>query len=1394
MKQRKTKNKIIAACLAFLMVFVNIPISSVYSDDSIKDMKTFDNIIDYIQATSELISDHPCDLDNILYVDVNNDVIVNENGDFYEVYDEVLSSALNEEVVKAEDILNENGYKVVEVEADTISIENPYQTRRIIIEADNLTTGNGAEKILNYKDEYVLQYETIQETMDAYKAYKADPSLKEVYLDLVISYDEEADEYKDIDTFYPVNPDELENGLKDHYSWGVATMGLDKMQDNLYAEDYDLEDVIVAVIDSGVNYNNKYLENRILATGYNFIEGNDEVMDDNGHGTHVSGIVCDGTTNNVKILPVKVLNKEGKGSLLYVKTGILYAIENGADVINLSLSAEDPTHTITYLESVFQTAIDNNVVVCVSAGNDSGDAADYYPASSSKVITVGALDTLMNKAYYSNSGEEIDFAVPGSSIASTYQDKLAYKSGTSMASPHVAAAAALLKTWNKDLTVNEIKEIFIDNCIDLGTEGKDNYFGYGCINLANFDTTRTCNHEYIANITKQATCVEDGVVTYKCKKCGDSYEETIKATGHDYKAEVVEATCLTEGYTTYTCANCGDSFVSDRVPVLGHSYESEVTKQATCEENGEITYTCSRCEDSYTEEIPALGHNYESEVTKEPTHFEDGLRTYTCKNCNDVYTEVIPKEEHVYTVSTIAPSCLEQGYDLHLCEECGYSYKDNYTDTLGHDPQLYDKLEPTCEEDGYEIYRCSRCGEETKTVLQAKGHNFTKEVVEPTCTTEGYTTYTCTNEKCGASYISDYVPALGHKYIDTVIEPTCTEGGYTTHKCSVCEDEYTDNITQAIGHRYMVEITPATCDKDGVIKYTCENCGHSYETTIKAQGHAYYKVTKDPTCTEKGYVKHVCNVCEYSYTEKELEALGHDYVETIIPSTCIEKGYTLHKCSRCGDEFKDNYTELAEHKYIIADKKEATCLLDGYIKYECKDCHDSYELTIPASGHKYSVEIISPTCTTEGYTLQKCDNCGEEIKTNHTKPLGHNYEQKITKEASCGVEGEITYTCSRCGDSYTEKIPALTHNYKITIVNPTCTEEGYTLHECEYCKDSYKDNFVEKIPHEYVGEITIKPTHNSDGEIKYTCKYCGDSYIEKIEKTPHELEAKVVAPTCTEKGYTLYTCKDKDCGYSYKDNYIDALGHNYEAKITKEATCKENGEITYTCSRCGDSYTEEIQKLEHNYTSEVIAPTCTEKGYTLYTCSNCGDTYKDNFTDVISHNYKEVNKVDPTCAKEGKIVYECEYCGDSYEVSIDKLPHKYVDTIVDPTCTSEGYTIHECEYCGDSYKDTYTDKIAHNESEWIIDSEAQCEKDGHRHKECTVCHEVLEEEIIPATGHNYIESVVKPTVLTRGYTLHKCEYCGDSYKDNYVECTSPLVSTIYKAIDSLTSFILGLFH
>ncbi len=166
----------------------------------------------------------------------------------------------------------------------------------------------------------------------------------------------------------------------------------------------------------------------------------------------------------------------------------------------------------------------------------------------------------------------------------------------------------------------------------------------------------------------------------------------------------------------------------------------------------------------------------------------------------------------------------------------------------------------------------------------------------------------------------------------------------------------------------------------------------------------------------------------------------------------------------------------------------------------------------------------------------------------------HSYTSVVTKDATCSAAGVKTYTC-RCGDSYTEEIPKLNHNYQLSkTIAATCITDGYDLYKCTLCGGEEKRNVVEATGHSHTSEVTKAATCTATGIRTYTC-VCGDTYTETIPKLTHNYQlSKTIAATCITDGYDLYKCTL--CGGEEKRNVVEATGHDYN-----EGVCGNCGEL-----------------------------------------------------------------------------------------------------------------------------------------------------------------------------------------------------------------------------------------
>ena len=398
------------------------------------------------------------------------------------------------------------------------------------------------------------------------------------------------------------------------------------------------------------------------------------------------------------------------------------------------------------------------------------------------------------------------------------------------------------------------------------------------------------------------------------------------------------------------------------------------------------------------------------------------------------------------------------------------------------------------------------------------------------------------------------------------------------------------------------------------------------------------------------------------------------------------------------------------------------------------------------------------------------------------KECKHNYSSEITKEATCTERGVRTYTCKLCDDSYTVPIMFIGHDeIMYAAKSPSCSEIGW-------------DAYIE-------------------------CQRDGCDYSTKIEKPmlEHNYVAVVNSPTCTQKGYTTYTCF---CGNSYNGDYVDPLGHKEVIDNQVNPTCTQSGLTKGKhCTVCGEATVAQIvvDALGHSYTSVITPATCEDDGYTTYTCY-CGYSYVGDT--VSAHGHTEVidEGIAATCTQNG--ISEGKHCSVCNEIIIEQteIPARghteVIDAYVAPTCTKSGYT--EGKRCSECLiilvAQTEIPAEGHDFSEWTVTIHPTESEQGEKRRDCNNCDKceisiiamldhdhsrwqmiileaiaptctntgltagekcsgcseiIVEQKVLPANGHSYTHIITSPTCTADGYTVHTC-HCGYSYTDGYI--------------------------
>ena len=506
-------------------------------------------------------------------------------------------------------------------------------------------------------------------------------------------------------------------------------------------------------------------------------------------------------------------------------------------------------------------------------------------------------------------------------------------------------------------------------------------------------------------------------------------------------------------------------------------------------------------------------------------------------------------------------------------------------------------------------------------------HSYTSKVTTAAgCTSTGVKTYTCS--KCGDSY-TEQIAAVGHTMKGVATKPTCTKGGYTTYTCSVCGYSYQDNVTAAAGHSYSSTIVPNTCTQAGHTLHTCAACGHSYtDEATAATGHSYVEGVcencgeADPDYAVEYYLFGYINGANYA-CEEDFENMGqYKFVDGKLVATFTADSYVGVKTSGNANWYMTNGWQGTTVTSVTLFNSNSDIVADKFF------VPGNVELT-------FTLTVNADDTLTLSYVKSQCD---------------HSYISEVTTAATCTTAGVKTFTCSVCGDSYEETIPATGHKYSggaCTVcgaLDPdyVVTDTGYVLVTdisqitsggkfviVAETAEGYKAMSTAIASGKFAGvDVTVAnrivtgtnlpvwTVEAVDGGIAISID---GSYLTYNSSTNFKLVADTPYTFAVSEGYQL-TATAANRGLYYSNSaakfgayatsnatnsgYIANLqlykyqvgtqgcAHSYTAKVTTAATCTTAGVKTFTCSLCGHSYTEAIAALGHNYVNG--------------TCSNCG--------------------------------------------------------------------------------------------------------------------------------------------------------------------------------------------
>ena len=449
---------------------------------------------------------------------------------------------------------------------------------------------------------------------------------------------------------------------------------------------------------------------------------------------------------------------------------------------------------------------------------------------------------------------------------------------------------------------------------------------------------------------------------------------------------------------------------------------------------------------------------------------------------------------------------------------------------------------------------------------------------------------------------------------------SCSLCDYASYKYVAAKSVIADYYGVVDGQPHTISVTDlAEAGVSTQIRYgnSADSCtlASAPNYTDAGQYTVYYQISytyKDTSMTENGsanvWLRDEAPDAPVVTPGKNEGDCTHNFVLLdSVKASCLTLGYDRYLCPDCGRIERRDYTNALGHSWQGVIIREATCETDGKLMEICSRCGQVKITATPKGEHQFTTYPVAATCTSSGYTVKECKVCGEKQITDITNALPHNYKTKVTP-STCEAGGSTLHICGGCGSSFvTDYTEPLGHSWDdgTTVAGATCTGEGMT---------------------------------------EYRCVRCGYHRLEGNTANGHVPGAPA---TCTEP----QLCEK--CGAVLSK----ALGHAYVGEVT-DPTCTEMGFTRFTCSRCGDKYTGDYTDIiPHPYEAEITAPTCTDMGFTTYTCPSCGDSYKGDYTEPTGHSSGDwIIDREPTTTNEGEKHTECQNCGERLDTAkIEKI-------------------------------------------------------------------------------------------------------------------------------------------
>lgn len=1058
-----------------------------------------------------------------------------------------------------------------------------FQTARLIVRASGNFNELGAlEHISGFEDFHILQYESPETAMKAYEHYENDENIISVAPDEVI---------------FGLQGDVAENLVEKSFSdkdylceWSVDRTQSKRLQDYLRTAKIPMREVVVGVIDTGVDYDHEFLKGRLVLPKTNFPNSqtseNDEASAYKSHGTAVSSVIVDNTPENVKITMYNGFDETGNSTQTRLATSILAAVNDGVDLINASWTAFDNKSNV--ITESLDYAYENNIPVFACVGNDDGMNMHFLPANKKECIAVAATDSDNTATDWNILTPNADVSAPGQDInVATFGNTYDIWKGTSFSTPCVASLGAILLSVNPDMTVDALKARLKETVLPVKYQ---NFY-------------HSSQGKYFDNV--ESLYVGDGMIQF-CDAFGLEDNFAVPEIHMETKVYVgkqkCEITCEDKNVTILYTTN-------GAYPDLQNA--TVYTKPFTVTERTRIRTVAYYADGGYygdeTESTPRI------QYTDNDDAFEidaDGVITKYTGNITDLYVQ---EKINGITVTGIAPNVFSYSYIRSLTlPETVTEIQDN---ALDNDITL-------------EFIRAPGVIYLHDSFL---GNNSLMYVEFPKLKIIENGTFSQMRKFYGGDFSSvESIKRAAFQYsnIRSFYGPQVKElapGAFNS--CNVLEKVYFPQVSFYTGIPVYGIFEQCNFLRKAVMpsevslplkSFQGSKITEAYFPVLKKMGSSVFY---NCACLEDVYMPSLLDIPKRAFGGNEApdpRTAARTYVFDSVKSI-REDAFGFYPTKRAEFSHLETAQSLPQTEYLS--EPDLYCILAmpstftkctentkgrNYKVYGTKGTYA--EIWANENGHEF-IEISQETALLQDVPMEYTSSdellAADVIGFNKTyqwygntvadNTAGRPIEGATGKDFNPADYDAYPYyycvvTSTDVGYEPVEIRTGVTANkeyHSYTVLQHNDTQHWY---KCDSC------------------DLTTTPENHYGGTATCTekaiCELCNTAYGEPLGHTLGEWET-VTSPTCTEKGLEKRSCAD--CEYE-ETRDITAIAHDLIHHDAKIPTCTEIGWNEYdTCSRCDYSTCAELSALGHAFSewSIIKESTETEEGLKKRACTIC---------------------------------------------------------------------------------------------------------------------------------------------------------------------------------------------